>query len=294
MTVFKSPAAKATMERWYAHFESKLTEPYERRTVTTRVGDTSVVLMGPPDAPPVVVLHGALSGAPHALVDVQPLARQFRVIGVDVVGQSVMSAEVRPNITNHAYGDWLFDVVDALGYDRVHLFAASWGGVVALKALQAKPERVVDVVLLVPGGIVAAPPSVAVPRVAIPLLLYRLFGTRRALRAFAGAQLSTIGDNDGGWEAFLGDALRCVNLDFRVPQNVQPEQLAGFRGRAFVIGADDDVHFPGVPLLARAPSLFPRLQTKLLHCKHNPPADPVFWAGLLDEVATFLQAPAAS
>jgi 2-hydroxy-6-oxonona-2,4-dienedioate hydrolase len=291
MTVFKSAAAKATMQRWYAHFESKLTEPYERRTVTTRAGDTSVVLMGPADAPPVVVLHGALSGAPHALVDVQPLARDFRVIAVDVVGQSVMSAEVRPNINDHAYGDWLFDVVDALGHDRVHLFAASWGGVVALKALQARPERVVDVVLLVPGGIVTAPASVAVPRVAIPLLLYRLLGMRRALRAFAGAQLSTVGDNDGGWEAFLGDALRCVNLDFRVPPNVQPEQLARFTGRAFVIGADDDVHFPGQAILARAPALFPRLQTELLHCKHNPPADPAFWQPLLGRITSFLQTP---
>ncbi|HEY1101665.1 MAG TPA: alpha/beta hydrolase [Myxococcota bacterium] len=285
-TVFRSPEAKQKMRTWYAHFLAKLTFPYEQRTVSTRAGDTSVVLLGPVDAPPLVVLHGALSGAPHALADVQGLAKDFRVIGVDVVGQSVASAEVRPNIKDSSYGDWLFDVVDALGYDTVSIFAASWGGVVCLKAMQSHPERIDDVVLLVPGGIVSAPASVAVPRVAIPMLLFRMFPTPKRLRAFVKHQLSTVDDD---WERFLGDALQSVNLDFRVPPAVQPEQLARFKGRVFAIGADDDVHFPGQAMLKRAPSLFPRLQTELLHCKHNPPSTAAFWDPLLARITAFLQ-----
>ena len=286
-TVFKSADAKATMQRWYERFLARLTQPYERRTVATRWGDTSVLLLGDVNAPPLVILHGALSGAPHALIDVEPLAQHFRLIAVDLVGQSVASAEVRPNIKDHSYGDWLFDVVDALGYDKVSLFGASWGGVVTLKAIEAHPDRIVDVVLLVPGGIVGAPGSVAVPRVVIPMLLYRLFPTKNRLRAFTKGQLTTLDDD---WEPFLGDALRCVNLDFRVPPNVKPEQFAAFKGRVFAIGADDDVHFPGPPMIARAKHLFPRLQTELLvDCKHNPPSTPAFWNPVLDRITAFLQ-----
>ncbi len=286
-TVFKSPEAKAKMQRWYQHFVDKLTIPFERRTVSTRWGDTSVILLGDEHAPPLVILHGALSGAPHALADVAPLAANFRIIAVDLVGQSVASAEVRPNIKDLSYGKWLFDVVDALGFDKVSIFGASWGGVVTLKAMRAHPERIVDIVLLVPGGIVGAPGSIAVPRVAIPMLLYRMFPTKKRLRAFTKGQLTTVDDD---WEPFLGDALRCVNLDFRVPPNVKPEQFAAFQGRVFAIGADDDVHFPGPPMIARAKTLFPRVQTELLiNCKHNPPSTPAFWTPLLDRVTTFLQ-----
>lgn len=289
LKVFNDEAAKARVSAWFDRFRAALTIETESRVVDTRCGDAHVLVAGPVDGPPLVLLHGALASSAHVLGELERLARDHRVYAVDVVGQSVKSADHRPAVDNDDYGHWLGDVVAALGLDRFFLVGISWGGFVAVRFTKLQPDRVRKLVLLVPAGFVASPHWRGFTRIALPLLLYRLSPTPRRLERFLAHMITTKTDD---WGPYLGDAVRSYRMDMRIPALVRADELAAFVAPVLVIAADDDVSFPGAALLDRVKDVFAGpVETELLEdCTHSPPTTPAFRAFLGDRIARFLAA----
>jgi pimeloyl-ACP methyl ester carboxylesterase len=279
-SLFKSDDAKVTLLRWFERFRAQLTVPTESRTVTTRFGDTHVLIGGPADAPALVVLHGALASSAHVLVELAPLLERFRVYSVDVIGQSVKSADTQISVANNDYGRWLVEVLDGLGLASADVLGVSWGGFVAIRLAACAPRRIDRLALLVPAGMINGPVWAGLTKMAWPLWTYRLRPSPRRLERLLRHLLTT---PDGDWAAYLGDAFRLYHLQMRVPALARPEELAGFTRPTLVIGADRDLYFPGAQLLARAAELFPGLAgTELIAgACHSPPATPEFrqWLG---------------
>lgn len=292
-SVWKSEQARATLVAWYERFRARLGVPTESRTVATRFGDTHVLVGGPPGAPDVVVLHGALASSAHALVELAPLLARFRVHAVDIVGQSVNSADARPSVSNADYGHWLVDVLDGLGLARAHVVGVSWGGFVALRLAALAPARIERLVLLVPAGVVSGPVWAGLIRIAWPMLRYRLAPSPRRLAGFVRHLLTTPDDD---WASYLGDAVRSFRMDMRVPALARPEELAGLTAPTLVLGADRDLSFPGAALIARARVLLPSLVDAelLADCRHCPPTTEAFRAWLGARITAFLVEPAAA
>src|SRR5689334_4633450 len=127
-SAFRGEQAKAVLVRWFDRFRERIEVPTESRTVQTRFGDTHVLVGGPEGAPPLVVLHGAMASSAHVMRELAPLLERFRVHAVDVIGQSVKSADVRPSVSNNEYGEWLAQVMEGLSLPRAHVVGVSWGG----------------------------------------------------------------------------------------------------------------------------------------------------------------------
>ncbi|KYG00588.1 alpha/beta hydrolase, partial [Sorangium cellulosum] len=272
--IFRSPEARARIATWFERFREKAPVPTRAREVSTRFGATHVLVAGPEHAPPLVCVHGAMASSAHLLPELGPLLTRFRVYAVDVIGQSVKSADVRVPVEGPAYAEWLTDVLDALGLPRAHLLGVSWGGFVALRMAEVAPARIDRLVLIVPGGVVSGPVWQGLTRVAIPMVLYRAFPSEDRLARLVSGLFTT---QDAMWGPYFGDAVRSYRLDMRIPPLATPEALAGFTRPALVFGADDDVSFPGAKLLARAKVLLPRAETELLEgCRHSPPTDDAF------------------
>ena len=287
-SICRSAEGEARMRAWYDRFRARLRSAVEERTVATSWGETHVLLAGPPDAPPLVVLHGAMATSAHVLVETEHLAEGYRLIAPDIVGHSVMSSPRRPASDGDGYGRWFVELLDGLGVSRPSVYAASWGGLVALRAVAHAPDRIDRLVLLCPAGIVRSGLRVGLLRAALPMMAYRLVPTEARLRSFVRHQLTTLDDD---WMHFLGDAVRHVKLDFRLPRNAVVEDTKAFRGPVYVLGADDDVHFPGPALLERARELFPQAVTELLaDTRHGPAMDDASRAALSARVAAFLAA----
>jgi pimeloyl-ACP methyl ester carboxylesterase len=284
--VFQNEAAKQRMQQASAEFLARFPGPVEERFVHTEQGHTRVLVTGPTAGPPMIVLHGAMASAAHVLPELGPIVDHCRVYAVDVLGQSPWSDDRR--LQDPAA--WLREVADGLGLTQFALLGASWGGMTALRAALGMPERLRQLVLVVPVGIVSGSAWAGIVDAAWPLMLYRWRPTPARLEPILKTQFTT---RDPAWAQYLGEALLAYRLDFNVPRFRATDGWEQLRCPVLVFGAEQDIHSPGEPLLRRIRSWLPQVETELLRgSKHCPPLTPEFRQFLGLRVLRFLQAEA--
>ncbi len=136
---------------WYDANLAQWPVPYEAITVPTRCGDTHIIASGPKDAPPLVLLHGAMANALTWVPNVAALSQTHRTYAVDILGESVKSAAVHLPHKGPEHADWLTDMFDRLGIQKSHVVGLSLGGWLAMQLAVYAPERVNRLVLMSPA-----------------------------------------------------------------------------------------------------------------------------------------------
>ncbi|MGC7102135.1 alpha/beta fold hydrolase [Amycolatopsis lurida] len=182
--IFKTEAGQRAIMRRYEEILASWPVPAERHQVPTKAGETFVLVSGPEDALPLVLLHGSGSNAAMWAGDVEAWAQRFRVYAVDMIGEPGLSAPSRPPLDSAAYADWLDDVLDHFGLDSVAIVGASLGGWLALDYATRRSRRVERLALLCPGGVGRQKYGFL-----FKVALYRPFGQwgmRRSIKAVAG------------------------------------------------------------------------------------------------------------
>lgn len=128
--------------------------------VPTTFGATFVRITGPPDAPPLVLLHGAAATSLMWAPNIEALSREYRTIAVDQVGEFGKSICARPARSLEGLMAWLDELIGALeARRRVSLVGMSYGGALAAQYALHSPERLEKLVLLAPGATVLRPPA---------------------------------------------------------------------------------------------------------------------------------------
>jgi pimeloyl-ACP methyl ester carboxylesterase len=185
--IYNSPEGARTVAERYRELLDAWPVPAEHLHVPTREGDTFVVASGPPDGPPLVLLHGSGSNALMWVPDVVSWAEHFRVYAVDLIGEPGLSAPARPPLPSGAYPLWLGDVLDALGVARASVVAVSLGGWLALDFATRHPERVERLTLLTPAGV--AKTKVAGLLGAVLLKPFGQWGKRKSMEVLLGPEV---------------------------------------------------------------------------------------------------------
>lgn len=287
--IYRSEQGQTTMEKWYQDTLDGLTMPYDTQMVDTRFGPTHVLSVGPKDGMPVFCLHGAMSAGPHALTQVEPLAKTFRLHFPDIVGQPGRSAQVQPALKGEPYGHWAIDVMDGLGLEKVATFGASMGAFVLIRAATIAPERISKMVLWTPGGLVHGK-ALAGMKLSFAMMRYQTFGSPGAIKTI----LDTVShDMPDHWRAFYQDSFRYVKLDTRMPQNVGDDELAQFDAPVMLVAHALDPLFPADKLQQRAKQVFSNLQRVDIveGVSHVPPYEMAKRQPILDGIEAFLQTP---
>ncbi|MFF2808421.1 alpha/beta fold hydrolase [Streptomyces sp. NPDC058000] len=184
--LYKSEAGAAEILRRYREALDAWPVPAERVRVPTRQGETFVVVSGPKDAPPLVLLHGSGANATMWQGDIASWSQHFRTYAVDVIGEPGLSAPSRPPLGSDAFQEWLDDVWEGLGISTAAVVATSLGGWLALDYASRRPERVTRLALLCPGGVGRQKMGWL-----FKFLLLRAFGrkgVRRSVRSGAGLE----------------------------------------------------------------------------------------------------------
>ncbi|WP_067570559.1 alpha/beta fold hydrolase [Nocardia acidivorans] len=151
--IYKSAAGAAAIAERYREVLRDWPIPAEQILVPTREGDTFVLVSGPREALPLVLLHGSGANSGMWRGDIASWAREFRVYAVDMVGEPGGSAPSRPALGSEAVALWLDDVLAGLGISSTAMAAISLGGWTALDYAIRRPERITQLALLCPGGV---------------------------------------------------------------------------------------------------------------------------------------------
>jgi pimeloyl-ACP methyl ester carboxylesterase len=256
-SIYKTSNSEQVILSVYDRVLARWPVPYEEMKVSTRHGETSMIVSGDPSAPPVVLVHGSSSNATAWIAEFPALVEQFRVIALDVPGEPGKSAPNRPAWDTPDYADWLWDVLEALEIEKTCLMGISHGGFLSLKFATTFPERVEKLVVLAPGGVIQTRASFLLK--AIPLSFFGRKGAEAVNRITFGKQ------------PISEEALEIMNLimtHFKPRIEPQPiftdAELQRLTMPVLMIGGTEDALINTQQVAARLDSLLPDVTTRIL------------------------------
>ncbi len=132
-----------TMEQWEV--------AYEELYVPTTKGTAHVILSGPKNGIPVILLHGMNSSSTMWYPNAKSLAQEYRIFAIDMIfeaGKSNLTADFE-GLDESA--EWYQEIFTALELDSYHLIGASRGGWLATNLALHDKGSVRSVVLLGPA-----------------------------------------------------------------------------------------------------------------------------------------------
>lgn len=202
--IYSSEAAAAAIRARYEEQLAAWPVPAQRHVLDTRAGRTFALTCGPDDGPPVVLLHGSGGNSAVWADGVELLARDRRVVLVDLLGEPGLSDPIRLDLTTAGTADWLAECLDLLGVGAAAVVGLSLGGWTATDFASRHPGRVERLALLCPAGIGRQTFGKVAPAFLLSLLGAR--GRRRSAELITGLDsrehaevLDEIGRSFGGF-----------------------------------------------------------------------------------------------
>jgi hypothetical protein len=162
-SVYKSPEVEARLREIYDEKMADWPVPYEDVFVDTQYGKVHVIVSGPEDAPPLLLLHASGVASWSWKYNVAELSRQYRTYAIDLIGDAGKSEFARMEHimkTGQDQADLYAEIADNLGVERAYVVGASEGGFIASNIALYHPERVEKLALLGPMGYAGAARSV--------------------------------------------------------------------------------------------------------------------------------------
>jgi pimeloyl-ACP methyl ester carboxylesterase len=282
--IYRSPGGEAELAALYDEALARLGPGCETRRIGTSFGETHVILAGPEDAPPLVVLPGGNFLNPLCLSWFLPLAESFRLYAPDIVGQPGRSAPTRPSARGDGHARWLGELLDGLGLGMASFAGISYGAGLILRLAGLAPGRISGAVLVSPAGIAAGPIWPMLRDAALPMLVYRARPNRERLMRAARPLLT---EPVEPYVRQLGLVYRHVKLDRELPRAATKEELAGYEAPTLLFAAENDLFFPAKRVIPRAEEIIPNLETETLPGSRHVPSGDAF-ARINARAAAFL------
>ncbi len=274
-SAFKSPKGEAEYMAAYEATMRLWTVPYEDMYILSRFGSTYLVVCGPKDAPPLVLLHSFFMSLTVWAHNISDLSRDYRVYALDMIGQPSKSIPDQPMRDRGEMAEWLTEILDSLKISQTDLIGWSYGGFAALNYAIHMPDRIRKLVLLTPIGSF------------VPLKTQ--FYIRGMLTRLPGRFWSNSMMHWMSYEPNLKNEKTKRMFDlitnqfyqgvkyFRLPPTVLPtpytdEELRGVKNPTLLLIGQQESMYDPVPAIERAKRLIPDIQAELIpHAGHELP-----------------------
>lgn len=260
-TFFKSEAGRAAVLSLYDQKLEDLGIEYQSQTVRTQFGETHLLVTGPVDGPPLMIVHGSNGCAPIALETYPNLTKKYRVYAVDVLAQPNKSDGERLSMADLSYGQWMNELLIQLGLESVTLAGFSFGGLIILKTLAFGESRIKAAYLAAPAYIVNGNPLKLLWKVFIPMKRYQRTEHAKYVSRFL-KEIFT--DEDPFALKFLSQVFLHFEMDFTTVPVISKAEAGRIRTPVTLFAAKQDLMFPGEKMIKRAHKLFPSLRQAVL------------------------------
>ncbi|KGY13204.1 hypothetical protein NM22_06910 [Vibrio tubiashii] len=140
-------AHKRLMETWSV--------PYEDSWVETSFGKTHVIVSGPKEGKPLVLLPGAQATGAMWSPMIPELTKTHRVFCLDLIDQVGLSEPNKVLTSSQDSSLWLKETLDGLGLEKVDIGGNSLGCFIVSMFAASFPERVKSLVLTAPAATVS-------------------------------------------------------------------------------------------------------------------------------------------
>jgi len=266
-SLYKSAQGKTEILNLYDEKLNELNIKYQYKSVDTKYGNTNIIVTGSPSNPPIIIIHGSNGCAPIALETYPNLSSQFQVFAIDVLAQPNKSGATRLSMQDDSYGKWINEIIDKLKLTNVTMAGFSFGGLIILKTLEFNEESIKEVFLSAPAYIVNGNPLKALFKVFIPMKRYMKSKKIKYVEQFLGELFS---ERDEFAIKYLSKVFLHFDMDFSPVPTINKQKAKAIETPITLIGAKEDLLFPGTKMMKRASKIFPSLKNQLLleHSKH--------------------------
>jgi pimeloyl-ACP methyl ester carboxylesterase len=135
---------------WTGAVLAERAHPAQGRMVEVAGARLHVVEIGPRDAPPIVMLHGASSNLEVMRPLAERLSHTHRVVLIDRPGHGWSTREKFSDSTPQPQARMIAEALQKLGLESAIFVAHSWSGALALRIALDHPDRVAGLVMLAP------------------------------------------------------------------------------------------------------------------------------------------------
>jgi pimeloyl-ACP methyl ester carboxylesterase len=125
--------------------------PFEERDIKTSFGSAHVIISGPPNAAPLVLLHGMNASSTMWYPNIRSLSENHRAYAIDFLlepGKSLCEGEVS---STDQIVNWYYEIFDQLQLSKFSIIGASRGGWLAMNIALHSQSRINKIVLLSPA-----------------------------------------------------------------------------------------------------------------------------------------------
>ena len=264
---FKTPEGEAAFLAAYDEALESWPVPFERSRSRRVIGTTYVVVSGPEDAPPLVLLHGFFTTLLLWTPNIAALSKEYRVYAIDLMGNRNRSVPGTPIADTDGLVEWLVETLSGLGLDSFHLVGMSFGGWLAINLTLAAPERVKKLVLISPAASLLPLVKQFTVRVMTTMLPPKRFWFESlmgwmGIKGGAGREFSQR-LLDLMWLG--GEHIEMSTETMRVmPTVFSDEELGALRPPVLLLIGENEVIYDPAKALARARRLIPDLEGELV------------------------------
>ena len=150
-SIYKTSEYESKLMAIYDRQLSEWPVPYESVYLETDYGKVHVIVSGPEEAPPLLLIHASAVAGWSWLYNVGELNKHYRTYCVDSIGdigKSVLNDLSKPLIGREAIGQFYTDLTRNLGFEESYVAGASVGGYIATQYALYAPERIKKMALL--------------------------------------------------------------------------------------------------------------------------------------------------
>jgi hypothetical protein len=262
-TIYKSIEGKNKILELYDSQMARLRVPYKDLFVETTFGKTHIVVTGKMDGEPLLVLHGGNATTAYNLIGFDFMLDDFHIYAVDTIGHPGKSAETSLSPNGYDYGEWLSEVITALGFDSIACCSGSFSSGIVAKAMCVAPEKIKKALLYVPSGIKNAP-AINSSSMMFPMIMYWITKKDKWLRKTI-MPIAITEDNISD-EMYQTAKLSITYSKVKtgMPSNVSGKLMMRCKAPTLVMGAEKDCLFPGKGVIKRAKEIIPNCTTYLI------------------------------